>query len=220
VTVRLRVYLEVGAKRSFAGAMDWPGWARSGRDEGAALDALLAYRDRYAAVAARATLPFPSVDPDDEAEVMERLTGNATTDFGAVGVPTAADGLPMATAELDRQSRLLAAAWETLDAAAARAGDADLRTGPRGGGRDLERILAHVREAEVAYVSKLGARLPRSADLATQRDAILAALAATARGLPVDEPSKAERRWSPRFFVRRAAWHVLDHAWEIEDRSS
>ena len=25
-------------------------------------------------------------------------------------------------------------------------------------------------------------------------------------------------RWTPRYFVRRAAWHVLDHAWELEDR--
>ena len=31
------VYLEIGKKRTFAGAIDWPGWCRSGRDEGAAL---------------------------------------------------------------------------------------------------------------------------------------------------------------------------------------
>jgi hypothetical protein len=24
--------------------------------------------------------------------------------------------------------------------------------------------------------------------------------------------------WTPRFAVRRSAWHALDHAWELEDR--
>ena len=41
------VYLEVGARRTFAGALDWPGWCRSGRDETAALAALVAYGGRY-----------------------------------------------------------------------------------------------------------------------------------------------------------------------------
>jgi len=25
--------------------------------------------------------------------------------------------------------------------------------------------------------------------------------------------------WPARYAIRRTAWHVLDHAWEIEDRS-
>jgi hypothetical protein len=25
--------------------------------------------------------------------------------------------------------------------------------------------------------------------------------------------------WPPRYAARRIAWHALDHAWEIEDRS-
>src|SRR5256885_4158060 len=59
-----------------------------------------------------------------------------------------------------------------------------------------------------------GAR--RVADL---RLAIVAALRARALGLPFAEPSRTKKLWTPRFFVRRAAWHVLDHAWEIEDRA-
>jgi hypothetical protein len=35
----------------------------------------------------------------------------------------------------------------------------------------------------------------------------------------VAEPNKVQKLWSPRYFVRRSAWHALDHAWEIEDRS-
>jgi len=45
-TGMIRVVVEGGAKRVFASAVDWPGWARSGRDEAAALEALLAYAPR------------------------------------------------------------------------------------------------------------------------------------------------------------------------------
>jgi hypothetical protein len=38
-------------------------------------------------------------------------------------------------------------------------------------------------------------------------------------GIPARGP-RGGKRWSAPYFVRRAAWHVLDHAWEIEDRSS
>jgi hypothetical protein len=36
---------------------------------------------------------------------------------------------------------------------------------------------------------------------------------------PSDGSPIAGRRWPPRYAARRIAWHVLDHAWEIEDRS-
>jgi hypothetical protein len=35
-------------KRTFAGAIDWPGWRRSGRDAAAARQALVDYGPRYA----------------------------------------------------------------------------------------------------------------------------------------------------------------------------
>jgi len=35
-----------------------------------------------------------------------------------------------------------------------------------------------------------------------------------------EAPLKApDRSWPPRYAARRIAWHALDHAWEIEDRS-
>jgi len=37
---KIDAYLEIGKKRTFAGAMDWPGWCRSGRDEASALEAM------------------------------------------------------------------------------------------------------------------------------------------------------------------------------------
>jgi hypothetical protein len=53
-TVPVQVYLESGAKRTFAAALDWPGWCRPGRNETDALAALLAYGPRYASILAGA----------------------------------------------------------------------------------------------------------------------------------------------------------------------
>jgi hypothetical protein len=44
-----------------------------------------------------------------------------------------------------------------------------------------------------------------------------AALAAAAGEVPAQGP-RGGTRWPPRYFARRAAWHILDHVWEIEDR--
>ena len=30
---------------------------------------------------------------------------------------------------------------------------------------------------------------------------------------------EASTTWSRRYFLRRTAWHVLDHAWELEDKT-
>lgn len=220
MTAPVAVYLEIGPKRTFAGAIDWPGWCRSARGEEEAFGNLLACQGRYAAVVARAGLPF--IGSTADFDISERLKGGSGTDFGAPSVAPAADARPLDPAELDRQSRLLVACWECFDAvvAHARAAGAELRKGPRGGGRDLPKIEAHVLEAEEAYLTQLGGRPPRPADQAEVRVDALAAHAARARGTPVANPSRVQRPWSPRYFVRRAAWHVLDHAWEIEDRST
>ena len=77
------VYLEVGARRVFAGALEWPGWIRSAKTEDQALDALAAAAPRYAPVAALAGLAVPSAAKRAGLEVVERMSGDATTDFGA-----------------------------------------------------------------------------------------------------------------------------------------
>jgi hypothetical protein len=38
-------------------------------------------------------------------------------------------------------------------------------------------------------------------------------------GRPSDGSPLADRKWTARYAARRIAWHALDHAWEIEDRS-
>jgi hypothetical protein len=155
--------------------------------------------------------------------VVERLRGDATTDFGAPGKAPAGDEASLTARDLARSQALLRAIWAAFDHAVESARGKALRTGPRGGGRALERIVDHVLEAEAGYVSQLGGRVPvggSSGDeaLVRARAATLAALDAAAHGqLPRLGP-RGGRRWSPRFFTRRAAWHVLDHVWEIEDR--
>ena len=151
----LDVVLEVGAKRVFATAADWPGWSRSGRTEEGAVEALLSYVDRYAPVVVAAGLRPPS---PSSATVLERVKGDATTDFGAPGAVSRADFRPVGAADARRLAALVAASWAELDAIAATA-PAELRKGPRGGGRDRDKMLAHVASAEASYARRIGLRL-------------------------------------------------------------
>ena len=92
------VYLEVGSKKVFACSLDWPGWCRSARTEEQALEALAHYAERYRPVAEEAGVRFPTSVARDF-DVVERVKGNATTDFGAPGLPAGADATPLTKAE-------------------------------------------------------------------------------------------------------------------------
>jgi hypothetical protein len=218
---KLRVYVEVAPKRAFACAIDWPGWCRAGRDADGAIDALIAYGGRYkkALGGAAGGLALPA--DRSGLELVYRLEGNATTDFGAPAITSPSDRRPIDAVELKRLLGLLEAAWAAFDRAAEGAVGVELRKGPRGGGRDLDKMVAHVREADEAYLSALGARPPKrsSASMTDLRTRILDTLQARATGAPVTDPAHVKSPWEPRFAVRRSAWHALDHAWEIEDRS-
>ena len=220
----IAIYLEVGAKRTFACAVDWPGWARSGRDEETAITALLASAPRYAKIVGRTRLGFDTPASISALGVSERLRGNATTDFGAPGAVPRTDARPVTHAELARISRLIEASWRAFDGAVKSARGVTLSKGPRGGGRELDDIARHVRDAEAGYLSALG--WPFKADrqgtaaseLRTIRAAVLKGLAASANGgIPAKGP-RGGKRWRPRQFARRLAWHAIDHAWEIADR--
>jgi hypothetical protein len=222
---QIDVYLEIGKKRAFAGAVDWPGWCRGGRDEGAALQALCDCGPRYARVLELAGLEFQPPADVSAFAVVERLAGNATTDFGAPDVAPSGDLRPVAAAELRRFQALLQACWRAFDAAARAATGKELRKGPRGGGRELEGVVQHVLGADGGYLARLAWKVEKGEaasladELARTRQAILDALAAAAHGGVPERGPRGGVRWTPRYFVRRVAWHVLDHAWEIEDRS-
>jgi hypothetical protein len=196
----VRVGLERGKTWVFAAAVDWPGWCRRGKGGEAALDTLLGYAGRYADVAGPAFTPGPL-------QVIGRVPGDRTTDFGAPAAHGPWDAEPLPAAEAARLTGLLEAAWAYLDAVAATAPES-LRKGPRGGGRDTGAIVSHVREAERAFSPKSGIRVPPRTPWAEQRALLAAAFrAGTPGGI-----------WPARYALRRCAWHVLDHAWEIEDR--
>ena len=220
----VEVYLETGKRKTFAVAPDWPGWSRWGKDESAALDNLLAHAPRYAAVLQVAGIPFSPPAGKEAFTIVERLPGDATTDFGAPSGFPASDARPITPDELDRLRKIIQACWTAFDSAAGKAAGAELRRGPRGGGRDLERILQHVIDGDRSYLPRLvwKHRLDRNLDLEEQmhslRAAVLDALtSAVEDGLPEKGP-RGGSIWTPRFFARRVAWHTLDHAWEIEDR--
>lgn len=209
----IRVYLEVGKRRVFASAADWPGWARSGKDENAALGALAAAAPRYAPVPKAARIAFA---PGAGFDVVERLPGDATTDFGAPSAVAKAELKRLTKKEAGRLSALVSASWTVFDRAVESA-PASLRKGPRGGGRDRDAVVEHVLGAETAYARKLGLRLkqPAAGDAASvraHRNAIVAGLRAGTRGV-------TDGGWPARYAARRIAWHAVDHAWEIEDRS-
>jgi hypothetical protein len=217
IAVATAVYIESGATRAFACAFDWPGWCRAGKNEELALQALAAAAPRYAVAAAAAGISFPA-SAGDAFEVVERLAGSASTDFGVPGAVAARDTEPLAPQDAERLAALVAASWTVLDSAAAGA-PAELRKGPRGGGRDRDAVVGHVIRAEATYARKLGVRLPPptledAAAIAVLRNAIGDALRDARTGQPV-----VEKGWPPRYAARRIAWHALDHAWEIEDRS-
>jgi hypothetical protein len=213
-----RVAIESTSRRSFATAVDWPGWSRAGRTEEAALENLGTYRARYAAVARHADLELSG---SAALEVTERLPGGGHTDFGVPGAALESDLDPLRPAEVKRQLALLEAAWKVYDDAAA--GTGELRKGPRGGGRDRARVWTHLLEAECAYAGLLGLKLRpppghEAAALRRHRRTILDRLREVAEQ-PPPEPQASPRRWTFRYAVRRTAWHALDHAWEIEDRA-
>jgi hypothetical protein len=213
MTTVLSVLVETTPKKCFASALDWPGLSRAGRDEAAALGALIEALPRYAPVAAAAGLPIETSDV--RLEVAERLPGDGTTAFGVPAMVAAADRRPSDAEEAGRLVALVEAAWATFDAVAAAAPE-ELRKGPRGGGRDRTKIVEHVNGGDAAYASVLG-RKHRPSDRAAveaMRADVLSVLAEPSDGSPV-----AGRRWPPRYAARRIAWHALDHAWEIEDRT-
>jgi hypothetical protein len=215
----IRVMVERGKKkRTVACAFDWSGWDRSAKTEEAALEVLESYRPRYAKVAALAGLA-KEFGAAGKLVVVERVDGIGMTDYyGLSGRTAGPEQERMTDRECERKIALLRAAWTYFDDVAARVSP-ELRKGPRGGGRERDEIIRHVNGNEIVeYGKKVGVRSSpdawRDADeLRAHRDAFCAGIRETnARG------AAAGSWWTVQFLIRRTAWHMLDHAWEMEDR--
>ncbi len=198
-------------------AIDWPGWCRSGRTETDAIDRFVDAADRYNVVIDRAGLEPLSVSAHD-LSVVETVMGDGGTDFGVPSAITDLDRRPVSADEAARSASLVEAAWAVFERVAA-AAPAELRKGPRGGGRDRARMIEHVDGGDDAYAGVMGIKV-RAQDRAVagaveaMRAAMLEVLRQPSDGSPI-----GGRKWPPRYAARRIAWHALDHAWEIEDRT-
>lgn len=186
------VLIETGPRWTWASALDHPGWCRRGKGEEAALEELLAYAERYSQV-------VPGLSAD-RLTVVATVQGPASNDWAPSVAGPGEDALPT-QAQLEALERC----WAFFDEVVATSKE-ELTKGPRGGGRDRDGIVEHVQEAERAYGRKVGPRVPPRTAWPEQRRAILAGLEGP-RG-----------PWLPRYAVRRIAWHVLDHAWEVQDK--
>jgi hypothetical protein len=221
---KIRVFVEEGQKKTFVVAIDWLGWARWGKDEQGAFDSLIEFAPRYKAVMEAAGLEFRLPSSLDDFEVVTRLEGNATTSFGAPDILLEEDKLPLSQEELQRSLAILEAAWDEFDQKVDSAWGKKLRKGPRGGGRDLEKIIIHTLQADEAYLKRLAQKIkfdyadPLSVQTEHVREAILEALEVGMRGEIPERGPRGGKIWPLRFYIRRVVWHTLDHTWEIEDR--
>ena len=223
---KTNVYLELGSKKVFASALDWPGWSRSGRDEEQAMQSLRNYGQRYAQVTNRAGVDFQAPDSISKFTVLERLPGNSTTDFGAPSAVPDGDHGVFELEDLEFSQAILESCWIAFDNAIQAATGKELRKGPRGGGRDVDKIIAHTLEAEQSYLQKIAWKhkidkeLSAAQQLLAIRQAALGALEQAAVNKLPEHGPRGGKLWPARYYVRRSAWHILDHAWEIEDRTT
>ena len=217
----IRVTLEMGPKgrKVAAVAVDWPGLERGAKTEEAAIERLLSYVPRYAAVAklARMQAAFATLPVVD---VVEHYPGTGSTDFWGISFAfSSIDQQAMSAEALERELRLMRACWAFFDEVRERV-SAELQTGPRGGGRGRDHILRHTFANEQDWVKKLGVLTPDEAMLTGEgmkahRDAYCHAIRDYhSQGKLAGKMAK----WPLRYLIRHTAYHTLDHAWEMEDR--
>jgi hypothetical protein len=217
----VRIVVERGpkGKRSVAFSLDWPGWSRGARTAELAVETLESYRERYRPVARLAGMEseFAAAGP---LEISEDRVGTGSTDFWGISFsPSAAEQGPMSETELERGITLLRACWAFFDDVAARVSP-EMRKGPRGGGRDRDRIIRHtVRTESEDFAKQVGLRNPEGAALTPDglrdhRETYVAAMRAYNAG----EVKRRMRSWTLPFLIRHSAYHTLDHAWEMEDK--
>jgi hypothetical protein len=222
MTDELRVTLETGAKgkQVVAVAPDWPGLERGAKTAEAAIERVQAYLPRYAPVARLAGMDaeFAAIAARPATvDVIERYPGTGSTDFWGISFAFSDnDRQAMSSEALERDLTLLQACWAFFDAVRSRV-SAEMRKGPRGGGRDRDHIVRHTLNVEQDWATKLGLRASEGALLTAEglrahRNAYLTAIRT------FHAQDKPARNWPLRYLIRHTAFHTLDHAWEMEDK--
>jgi hypothetical protein len=217
----VRTVIEHGTKdkKSVAFSLDWPGWSRGAKSADVALETLESYRERYRPIADLAGM-VREFDTAGPLEIVENRVGTGSTDFWGISFsPSSTEHGPMSEAELKRKITLLRACWAFFDSVASRV-SAEMRMGPRGGGRDRNRIIRHtIRTESEDFAKQVGLRIPEEAALTpdglhSHRETYVAAMRAYNAG----EVKRRMRSWTLPFLIRHSAFHTLDHAWEMEDK--
>ena len=215
---QLRVTVEIGpkGKKVAAVAVDWPGLERGAKTGEAAIARLQDYLPRYAPVAKLAGRDgeFAAITTID---MVEQYPGTGSTDFWGISFAfSSIDRQDISREELERELTLMQACWAFFDDVRLRV-SAEMRKGPRGGGRDRDRIVRHTLVNEQDWAKGLGLLTPEDAILTDEglrahRDAYCNAIRA------FHAEGKMAGKWPLRYLIRHTAYHTLDHAWEMEDK--
>ena len=152
--------------------------------------------------------------------VVERFPGTGSTDFWGISFAfSSIDQQPMSDEEVARELTLMQACWTFFDDVRSQV-SAEMQKGPRGGGRDRDRIISHTFAAEQDWAKGVGVLTPDGAmltdeGLKTHRDSYCQAIRDYhSQGKMAGKMAK----WSLRYLIRHTAFHTLDHAWEMEDK--
>lgn len=215
---QLRVTLEIGpkGKKVVAVAPDWPGLERGAKTGEAAIEKLQSYLPRYAQVAKLAGMDgaFAALTTVD---IVEHYPGTGSTDFWGISFAfSSLDKQDLASEELERELTLMRACWAFFDDVRGRV-SAEMQKGPRGGGRDRDRIVQHTLYAELDMAAKVGVRIPDGTMLTGENlQAYRDTYCDTIRAFHAE--GKMARTWPLRYLMRHTAFHTLDHTWEMEDK--
>ncbi|MBE2193797.1 MAG: hypothetical protein IAE83_06445 [Anaerolinea sp.] len=218
MTHQLRVTVEIGpkGKKVAAVAPDWPGLERGAKTEDAAIARLESYLPRYAQVAKLAEMDaeFAAITT---LEVVEHYPGSGSTDFWGISFAfSSIDHQPVSREELEHELTLMQACWTFFDNVRYRV-SAEMQKGPRGGGRDRDRIVRHTLANEMDWAGGLG--LPNLYSENMTDDVVSTHRAAYCNAIRAfHSEDKMARKWPLRYLIRHTAYHTLDHAWEMEDK--
>jgi hypothetical protein len=155
--------------------------------------------------------------PSTTADVVEHYPGTGSTDFWGISFAfSGIDQQAMSGEALERELALMRACWTFFDNVRVRV-SAEMRRGPRGGGRNRDHIVRHTLAVEQDWAKKLGVVTPQEVlltdiGLNTYRDDYCNAIRA------LHAQSNMARTWPLRYLIRHTAFHTLDHAWEMEDK--